>query len=132
MKPTPFDPQTDLAPVPFSKNVKLRAKELKDKGLIWKPHVGCFVWDEHGIIKVPSPFPGDIYFILNLGHFLKIFDSIENMKDRLVWIPTWHQGRLIARQLGITQDAFMQVFDKHGTEADSELVALYELISNYL
>ena len=106
MKSTPFDPQTDLAPVPFSENVKLRARELKHKGLPWKPHVGCFVWDEQGMIEVPSPFPGDIYFILNMGHFLKIFGSIESMKDKLVWIPTWHQAGLIAWQLGIPQDAF--------------------------
>ena len=48
MKPLPFDPHKDLAPIPFeARHVEL-AKELKRLGLPWAPHVGCFVWDGEG------------------------------------------------------------------------------------
>ena len=92
MKPTPFNPETDLAPIPFTEKHCQAASKLKKAGLLWKPHVGCFVWDPEGYIKVDSPFPERIYFILNLGHFLRLFEATKKMVEKLVWLPTWHQA----------------------------------------
>ncbi|MCU0645312.1 MAG: hypothetical protein MUC94_13775, partial [bacterium] len=66
MKSTPFNPKTDVAPIPFTTQVFQAARLMKEKGLKWQPHAGCFVWDEQQIIEVASPFPNRVYFILNL------------------------------------------------------------------
>lgn len=58
-----FNPEKDLAPMPFDERVCLRAMEMKKSGLAWRPQVGCFVWDPDEFIKPTSPFPGRIYFI---------------------------------------------------------------------
>ncbi len=98
-----FNPETDLAPMPFDKRICHRALEMKNCGLIWRPHVGCFVWDRDETIKPRSPFPGRIYFILSLKRFVDIFETIEQVAEKLVWLPTWHQAQLIYRQLSGTQ-----------------------------
>ena len=100
-----FDPEKDLAPIPFDEGICRRALEMKKYGLAWRPHVGCFVWDPDEYIKPASPFPGRIYFILSLQRFVEIFDTIEQITEKLVWLPTWHQARLICRQLGIPDQA---------------------------
>jgi hypothetical protein len=84
MKSKPFDPKTDLPPIPFEDSCLQLAASLKEAGLEWTPHVGCFVRDPEGRIKVESPFPSRVYFILNLGRFLQIFESIDSMKKELV------------------------------------------------
>ena len=129
MKPTPFAAGTDLEPIPFSLEQCALAKELKEKGLEWKPHVGCFVWDEQGHIKVSSPFPYGIYFILNLGHFLRIFETIENMKEKLVWLPTWHQAKIICKNLNISQAEINAALGAQGSAGlEDDTAVLYMLI----
>lgn len=129
MKPTPFVARTDLEPIPFSPEHCALAKELKEKGLDWHPHVGCFVWDENGHISVSSPFPNRIYFILNLGHFFKIFETLENMKERLVWLPTWHKARIICKRLHVDKREINRVVGFPEVKAVGEdIIALYELI----
>jgi hypothetical protein len=58
------------------------------------------VWDPAGKVGVPSPFPGNVYFILNLNHFLRIFRKIDSMKEHLVWLPTHHRYRLSIERMG--------------------------------
>jgi len=129
MKPTPFDPETDLGPIPFDRRHCLLADALKSAGLDWRPHVGCFVWDPNALIKVSSPFPGRIYFILNLGHFLNSFGSSENIRDQLVWLPTWHQARLVGERIGVERRAITDLWCSGETlPAGEDLLALYELI----
>ena len=105
-----FNPEKDLPPVPFSKRICELASDLKNIGLNWRPHVGCFVWDPEEFIKTESPFPGRIYFILSLPRFIEIFGSVENMVEKLVWLPTWHQARMVYQQLGVTDDCFTKDF----------------------
>ena len=133
MKATPFDPATDLAPTPFEERHCLLAWRLKESGLGWNPHVGCFVWDRAGVIRVPSPFPGQIYFILNLGRFLEIFETLEKMKEKLVWLPTWHQARLVADRMGIDSQGICGLWSSGSIKTpEDELYALYELLLNRL
>jgi hypothetical protein len=97
--------------------------------LPWSPHVGCFVWDRDGCIEVPSPFPGEIYFILNLGHFLRLLGSFEDIKQKLVWLPTWHQARLLGEKLEIEEKEFLDLFSGPGVpKPGEELLALYGII----
>jgi hypothetical protein len=44
MTSTRFNPEKDIAPMPFDKEICHRALDMKKNGLIWQPHVGCFVW----------------------------------------------------------------------------------------
>ena len=105
MKPTPFNPETDLAPIPFDMRHCLVAAELKQAGMPWTPHVGCFVWDRDGHIAASCPFPHRIYFILNLGRFQQIFTSIEDVTEKLIWLPTEHQARLLCAQFDVHETA---------------------------
>ena len=133
MKPTPFNPETDLPPIPFDLRHCQAATQVKDRGLQWTPHVGCFVWDPDEIIEVTSPFPGRIYFILNLGHFLRIFGSLEEISRKLVWLPTYHQARLLCDQVGVDQEEVSAVLaSAKDIRAGDELLVLYKLILNKL
>lgn len=129
MKPTPFRKGIDLEPIPFGQKQCLAAKRLKQEGLVWNPQVGCFVWDEAGIVEAPSPFPDRIYFVLNLGHFLRRFGTVENMVDKLVWLPTWHQARLLCKAMGISSEEICEaVCTSRVATVDGELLSLYSLI----
>jgi hypothetical protein len=133
MKSIPLKPDTDLSPLPFEPSLCEFAQVLKKRGLPWNPHVGCFVWDPEGTIPVPSPFPNRIYFVLNLNHFLKIFNDIENMKKKLVWIPTWHQCRLIAQNLGIKHQELTDILQNtYLSQPGEELKIIYQLIIDHL
>ncbi len=133
MKPTPFNPGTDLPPTPFDQQHCQGAAQLKERGLPWTPHVGCFVWDPHEIIEVTSPFPGRIYFILNLGHFLRIFGSLEEISKNLVWLPTHHQARLLCDQVGVDQEEISAALGSaENICAGDALLALYKMILNRL
>jgi hypothetical protein len=133
MKPTPFNPATDLAPIPFDMRHCLVAAELKQAGMPWTPHVGCFVWDRDGHIAASSPFPHRIYFILNLGRFQQIFTSIENVTEKLIWLPTEHQTRLLCARFGVMQktDTTGEVPLEHRAPGDT-LLALYRLLLDTL
>lgn len=124
-----FNPETDLAPMPFDERICRRALEMKKSGLKWRPQVGCFVWDPDEFIKPASPLPGRIYFVLSLARFIEIFDTIEKMARKLVWLPTWHQARLMCRQLGITDEVFEKQRQRcPNSQPVEELLGIYGLI----
>jgi hypothetical protein len=130
MKTIPFDEDRDLAPMPFNDRICRQALELKRIGLNWHPHVGCFVWDVDNAIQVDSPFPGNIYFILSLPRFIEIFGSIDHIVNKLVWLPTWHQARILCQQLGIPDEDIAGCLQSGGRlSAADELEQLYERIA---
>lgn len=131
MNPTPFHPETDRPPIPFSLRHRELAREMKNAGLPWRPHVGCFVWDPDERIPVPSPFPDRVYFILNLGHFLRFFETAERLRDETVFLPTWHQTMSILWELkadvsGILRNA------ADGKDGGDMLAALYRAVRDHL
>jgi hypothetical protein len=125
-----FNPEKDLAPMPFDERICLRAMAMKKSGLAWRPQVGCFVWDPDEFIKFPSPFPGRIYFILSLARFIEIFDMIDQIAEKLVWLPTWHQARLVCRQLGMRDENIENRRQRELTSLSpvEELMQIYGLI----
>ena len=129
MKSTPFNEDRDLAPIPFDTEVCNLAQKLKEHGLKWIPQVGCFVWDPGEVVAVPSPFPRRIYFVLNLNHFMKIFGSSEEMAEKLVWLPTWHQVRLLCEERKIPQKTIKEKLLKsdHWSLIE-EIRPLYQLL----
>ncbi len=133
MQSTSFNPETDLAPLPFDETHCRLAAKLKEAGLQWHPHAGCFVWDKEEVIPAPSPFPFNIYFILNLNRFVEILKSIEAIQAQLVWLPTWHQIRLVYRRLGIADSAVQKaVFRDTPAEAGEDLLILYQILLDRL
>ena len=127
MKPIAFNPATDVAPIPFEhRNLQL-ARELKEHGLDWQPHVGCFVWDPDAHIEAESPFPMRVYFILSLPRFVAIFGSRQAVADKLIWLPTWHQARLIALQRGVDTEKISGLLSAAAPPGE-ELPGLYRLI----
>lgn len=133
MKPTPFNLDTDLPPLPFDPRHCQLAAELKKAGLPWAPHVGCFVWDRDCHIEASSPFPHRIYFILNVGRFLQIFSSRAEVAEKLIWLPTEHQARLLCARFGVVQktETTGEVSPEHCAPGDI-LLALYRLLLDTL
>lgn len=122
-----------LPPIPFDDRLLERALDLKQLGLPWSPHVGCFVWDHHGSISTPSPFPKGIYFILSMKRFFAIFGDVKKMEEQLVWLPTWYQAIQLCRQLDITNVyAERSDLDEETCTPIDELMRLYELIAKQL
>ena len=129
MKPIPFTPETDLAPIPFDKNLLDLAFKMKQQGLKWKPHVGCFVWDPDERIANDSPFPFRVYFILSLPRFISIFGTVEAIAEKLVWLPTWHQARLTLENFGIEHHKIAGLWNPESlTTPGKELEDIYRLI----
>jgi hypothetical protein len=109
------------------------ARDLKRRGLAWKPHVGCFDWDPDELIEVKSPFPMRVYFLLSLHRFLAIFGSFESVAEKLVWVPTWHQARLLAGRLGVTENKIIGLWTPESVSTPGdELAELYRLIRDAL
>jgi hypothetical protein len=127
MSSTKFDPEKDIAPIPFNEEVCQLALEMKRLGLVGRPHGGCFAWDPDTCIKQASPFPNRIYFVLSMPILLGIFDSTINMIEKLVWSPTWHQARSMCRQLEITDDV---IFNRLQQDLllDGDLKNIYKCI----
>jgi hypothetical protein len=129
MKPIPFNSQKDLAPVAFDTQTCRLANELKQLGIPWQPQVGCFVWDPDEHIKAESPFPRRIYFILSLPRFIEIFGSIEAIAEKLVWLPTWHQARLLCQQLGVSNQVVANIWQSQTPpSAGEDLRQIYKLL----
>ncbi len=92
------DRELKYPPLPISAEILECARKLKESGQQWEPEVGHFVWDPLEVIESPSPFALRVYFVLNLKRFLEIFGSIDSMRSKLVWVPTFYQLRRIAIQ----------------------------------
>jgi hypothetical protein len=124
MSPIPFNPASgDLPPIPFDDEICALAQQLKENGLPWQPHVGCFVWDSENLIRSDSPFPNRIYFILSLPRFIDLFGSREAIQEKLIWLPTWHQARLLCQQYSLDPGE-----TKRRTRPAEELQSLYRLL----
>ncbi|MBN8601831.1 MAG: hypothetical protein E6R05_05470 [Candidatus Moraniibacteriota bacterium] len=104
------------------------AKAIKKAGFNWKPEPGHFVLDDDQVFHHASPFQDHVFFILDLQHFLRYTGSIDGMKSRLVWLPSWHDAREQLRKLGVT-DALMAAYlhDHKAIENGNELEWLLRL-----
>ena len=128
-----FDPDKDRAPLPFNDRICKKAMEMKAAGLKWQPHVGCFVWDPDNCIKQDSPFPNRIYFVLSIPRFMDIFGDNNNMAEKLVWLPTWHQVRLVCSEIGVPAGAVSRLLQIHNSlPAGEDLIGMYETIIDFL
>ncbi len=129
MHSQPFDEKKDYPPTPFDRRHCEMAARLKQAGLRWFVHVGCFAWDPDGLLADVSPLPNRIYFILNLSIFARALGGIEKIHRKLVWLPTWHQARLLCREYNVPDEAVAAIWSSpQPMGPGDELIALYELL----
>ncbi len=109
------------------------AQTLKDMGLEWTPMPGHYVLDQSDLIECESPFQGRVFFILDLKHFLRRSGTIESLKDRVCWLPSWEQAREILRDLSVSdQSIASHLSGTRAIEAGTERLELYRLIQKQL
>jgi hypothetical protein len=91
------------------------------------------VWDPDGFIRPESPFPDQIYFILSLPRFIDIFGTVDNIAEKMVWLPTWHQARLLCQKLGVSDEAVTSMLQNaEALTAGEDLIKIYELLIDTL
>ena len=78
------------------------AEEFKRLGLRWEPSVGNYVYDAAGVVPQSSPFQDHVYFLLNYDCFMRKVGGVARFKQLMVWLPTWHEARLLLRSLGVS------------------------------
>jgi hypothetical protein len=117
----------------FTKEEIETARQLKQAGLPWQPSVGHYVWDEADIIKCESPFHDMVFYILDLKHFLRRADTIENLQRDLCWLPTWFDARQVLSELGVRSETiFERLRQCSAIENNTERLVLYQLIQERL
>ena len=74
-----------------------------------------------------------LYFILSLPRFISIFGSIEAICEKLVWLPPWHQARLLCRRLEIEDKEIAVIWspDRSMNPGD-ELLVIYQKLADAL
>ncbi|MEM7559068.1 MAG: hypothetical protein AAF394_08090 [Planctomycetota bacterium] len=109
------------------------AQLFKAYGLEWTPEVGHYVLDQSELIDCDSPFQDRVFFILDLKHFLRRSGTIENLKERVCWIPTWEQMRDLLREHGVS-DAVMaeHLEETRAIHNGTERLELYRLFEERL
>ncbi|MEM7473443.1 MAG: hypothetical protein AAF483_00480 [Planctomycetota bacterium] len=107
--------------VRFSDEELELAQLFKAYGLDWTPEVGHFVLDQSDLIDCESPFQDGVFFILDLKHFLRRSETIENLKQSVCWLPTWEQMRELLREYDVSDAQVSERMQEtsaidHGTE----------------
>ncbi len=117
----------------FSADELELAQLLKNRGLAWTPTPGHYVLDESELIERESPFQDRIYFILDLKHFLRRAGTLEELKQRVCWLPTWEQARDLLRHQGVTDEAMaQQLRATQAIERATERLELYRMLVQVL
>lgn len=120
-------------PVKFTQEEINEARRLKTLGLAWTPQPGHYVFDEQKRIEAPSPFQEGVYYILDLKHFLRRVDTIEQLVECMTWLPEWRDARRIAAELGVSDnEAAERLSAERAIETGTELLRLYRLIGERL
>ena len=115
--------------VPFSEEELEIAQLLKAYGMDWKPTVGHYVLDQSELIERTSPFQENVFFILDMAHFLRLAGSEERMIEGLCWLPTWEQAREILRHEGVSDQAVEErLRETDALSRGEERLELYRLI----
>ncbi len=104
---------------------------FKAYGLDWQPSVGDYVLDQSEMINKSSPFRTESTLSSTWTCSFGRAGSLEMLKDRVCWLPDWHQARQILRKLGLsTQETIQHLIQSGAFEKCSERTELYRLIRN--
>lgn len=109
------------------------AQLFKAYGLDWTPTVGHYVLDQSDLIECDSPFQDRVFFILDLKHFLRRSETLENLKERMCWLPTWEQSRKLLRDYGVDdQYVAKHLSATNAIEQGHERLELYRLLEEQI
>jgi hypothetical protein len=109
------------------------AQLFKAYGLDWKPAPGQYVLDQGQLIEAPSPFQERVFFILDLRHFLRRSGTLDGLKERLCWLPTFEDARALLRDFGVSNSEVARRLCETGALASgSERLELYRMIEDCL
>ncbi len=109
------------------------AQLFKAYGLDWTPEVGHYVLDQSELIKCESPFQDRVFFILDLKHFLRRSETIENLKERVCWLPTWEQMRQLLREHDVSDQTVVEHLElTQAIGRGTERLELYRLFEERL
>lgn len=68
-------------------------------------------------------------FYTQFARFISIFGSLEAIEDKLVWLPTWHQARLLAMRLGVSHEKMSGFWGPDSVPSPGDaLLGMYRLI----
>ncbi len=109
------------------------AQLFKAYGLEWSPAPGQYVLDQSGLIECASPFQGRVFFILDLKHFVRRCGTLEELKQRMCWLPDWDDARQILRELAVDgQQIAERLQSSRALESGTERLELFRLIEESL
>lgn len=109
------------------------AQLFKAHGLEWTPQCGQYVLDQAQLIQCASPFQPQVYYILDLKHFLRRSGTLEELKQRMCWLPDWQDARQLLQQMGVSSATVAQrLVQSRAIESNSERLELYRLIEEQL
>ena len=113
----------------FNREEMSAAARLRRLGIEWQPRPGLYVWDEQRRIRPGSPFQRGVYFLLDLDCFVNYFGGIAELKQAVVWLPTWEQCRLLLEESGTTSG---EIAARLRHKNDLQLLTLYRLLEESL
>ena len=109
------------------------AQLFKAYGLEWTPQCGHYVLDQAQLVQSASPFQPNVYYILDLKHFLRRSGTLEQLKQRMCWLPDWQDARQLLQQLGVSSVTVAQrLIHSRAIENNLERLELYRLIEEQL
>ncbi len=109
------------------------AQLFKAYGLEWTPQCGHYVLDQAQLIQCSSPFQPNVYFILDIKHFLRRSGTLEQLKQRMCWLPDWQDARQLLQQMGVSSTTVaLRLIDSRAIENNLERLELYRLIEEQL
>ncbi len=109
------------------------AQLFKAFGLPWTPACGHYLLDQSELIECESPFQDRVFFILDLKHFLRRSGTLEQLKERVCWLPDWHDAREILKQLEVGScEIAKHLASTQAIESGTERLELYRLIEQRL
>jgi hypothetical protein len=74
-----------------------------------------------------------VYFILSLPRFVDILGSRDKIAESLVWLPTWHQARLLCSDRGVDGARISSLLSQlDRLSPGDELLQIYALLARDL
>jgi uncharacterized protein YjiS (DUF1127 family) len=111
----------------------LARNDANRTNLPWTPEPGQFVYDDDRVLPHTSPFQENVFFILDLRHFLRYAESVDELQQRMFWLPTWHDCLSLLHDMGVSRsDIASTLTDRNAIQQGTELDCLYELLALHL
>jgi pyridoxamine 5'-phosphate oxidase len=110
---------------PFSNEEIALARRLKALALRWEPQAGHYACEDAD----DASGNARMHLVADLGRILTEFGSIDALRERLTWLPDWHDARRLLRGMGVRDDEVLARLAREGYFASGrELLGLYRML----